>query len=51
MKESKESIIIIDNYLDAVVLDVIMDINVDVKVFTTSFNKTAVQNIIINIKI
>lgn len=43
LKEAKESIIIIDNYLDTEILDVIMDINVNVKVFTSSFNKTAVQ--------
>ena len=43
LKEAKENIIIIDNYLDTEILDVIMDINVNVKVFTTSFNKTAIS--------
>jgi len=43
LKEAKENIIIIDNYLDTEILDVIMDININVKVFTTSFNKTAIS--------
>ena len=43
LKEAKENITIIDNYLDTEILDVIMDINVNVKVFTTSFNKNAIS--------
>ena len=43
LKEANESIIIIDNYLDTEILDVIMNINVNVRVFTTSYNKTAIQ--------